>query len=366
MNLWMYGLGQSPQETIPRLRAAGVSRVFCDCSADLPERVREAGMEPWVCLGAFPNVDQTTLSRGVDGQDYLWFGSGCPNNARIRERGKAALHRAVRSGVQGVFVDGARFASPCSAENIAALFTCFCDDCLDHAQRLGLDAQHMLADTRRLYQRVSARQPLPWQLDSYRSDYPGVLSWLRFRALCIGEYMQELSAIAHGAGKQFGAFVFTPSLAALVGQEYAAIAPYVDVLSPMIYRAYDTAAVSASCLNHEYAALCRLPGAGLPGREGVRRTASLFGVDLGDAPDAQAVLAGVPEALVVREACTARDRTAAHASTRVAPIYDLRDAHTPACIRAARQCGVQDAMLYHFDEGAFADDIWRAMTDPAV
>jgi hypothetical protein len=81
-------------------------------------------------------------------------------------------------------------------------------------------------------------------------------SWFNFRAACVGEYMAAFSARAHAAGLEAGAFVFAPSLWYFVGQRPDALST-LDVLSPMLYRAYPHETGTA-CLSHEWAAFCAL------------------------------------------------------------------------------------------------------------
>ena len=56
------------------------------------------------------------------------------------------------------------------------------------------------------------------------------------------------------SGFQLGAYLFPPSLASLVGQDYAALAPSLDVVSPMLYRTLE----GDACLASEVGALSAL------------------------------------------------------------------------------------------------------------
>ena len=61
-----------------------------------------------------------------------------------------------------------------------------------------------------------------------------------------------------GAGRRsgflLGAYLFPPSLAPLVGQDYAALAPHLDLVSPMLYRTIE----GDACLASEVGALSAL------------------------------------------------------------------------------------------------------------
>lgn len=201
----------------------------------LQSAAREHGMTPWSCLGAFtpPDDDPALLCVDINGQRQRWFGSGCPNHPVIRASSRERHRRAAaREQVAGVMLDGIRFASP--ASGLAAFCTCFCEHCARAASQLGLDFSRMRRDVTTLHHHLASGLP-PALLDCLR-QWPGLSDWLLFRQQTITACARELADVVHIEGKQIGAYLFSPCLAPLVGQEYASLAPALDVIAPMLYR----------------------------------------------------------------------------------------------------------------------------------
>ena len=207
--------------------------------------VRAHGMEPWTCLGAFssPADDPALLCLDVNGRRQKWFGSGCPNHPAVRasslERHRLA---AAREHVAGVFLDGIRFASP--ASGLDAFCTCFCEHCARAAASLGLDFGRMKHDVTALHRHLGSGLLLvppelagsPSALVGSLARWPGAVDWLGFRRRIVTDFAGELAQEVRRDGKRLGAYLFSPCLAPLVGQDCAAMAPFVDVFAPMLYR----------------------------------------------------------------------------------------------------------------------------------
>ena len=220
---------------------------------ELAERIRpavDAGLAVWGCRAAFsvrgfPDAAAAPLlARDPDGVPRTWFGSGCPNQPALRQNHLDLIAQLARTGdFAGFMLDGIRFASPNASEGF---FTCFCAECAAKADALGIDFERMHQAVAALRGELSAvASPLandPRNLVAKLTERGGVADWLRFRAACIAEHVREvrtsIDAVSRETGRQFqlGAYFFTPSFAPLVGQDYAALAPLLDVVSPMIYR----------------------------------------------------------------------------------------------------------------------------------
>src|SRR5690606_25988695 len=90
------------------------------------------------------------LCLAITGERKPWFHSNCPSQPEVQERHLEKVTELARiPGIKGVFVDGARFASP--ASGIDACFTCFCDRCRTRAEGFGLDFERMRRDVAALY-----------------------------------------------------------------------------------------------------------------------------------------------------------------------------------------------------------------------
>ncbi len=258
---WMHGFGgNDPKATARAMNEAGFQVVVSGGEAVIAA-VRDNDMEAWLCGGAFGVGDEEKgmMALNVKGEPKKWFGSGCPNNPAIRERSlKSYTDMAATKNIQGILVDGCRFASP--ASGLDAYFTCFCDICKEKAGTLGFDFARMKQDVTTLHKTIAAKGQAstraavwlesPTGIAEFLTQLPGVLDWLRFRRVCVTEHFRNLGKIIHGAGLRMGVYIFTPSLAPLVGQSYVDLAEFMDVFAPMIYRNYPDKPGEA-CLNWE-------------------------------------------------------------------------------------------------------------------
>lgn len=239
-----------------------------DALADGTQPARDAGLAVWGCRAAFsvrglPDVTGAPLlARDPDGVPWPWFGSGCPNQPVLRQPHLDLIAQLAGTGhFAGFMLDGIRFASPNAAEGF---FTCFCSGCAAKADTLGIEFEQMRQAVASLRDELSAAtSPLagdPRDLAAKLTERQGVADWLRFRTACIAEHVREVRATVDGAsretGRRFllGAYVFTPSFAPLVGQDYSALAPLLDVVSPMIYRTLEGDATLAA----EWGSLARI------------------------------------------------------------------------------------------------------------
>lgn len=227
-----YSVVEGPEEDFRWLARHGFDAVVTGDDPALAALAREHELEPWTCLGTFqlPSDDPSLLCVDLNGGRQKWFGSGCPNDRGIREA-SLAKYREAASGddIAGVFMDGVRYASP--ASGLDAFFTCFCERCAEAAVGMGFDWERMRQDVTALCERVKAGRrfdPLAGVL--------GVSDWLTFRARVVEQFVGEVAQELHDRGKQVGGYLFSPCLASLVGQDYAALARHVDVFSPMLYR----------------------------------------------------------------------------------------------------------------------------------
>jgi hypothetical protein len=216
-------------------------------SADSVRPALDAGLRVWSCRAAFSVRDLSSdeaaplLARDIDRTPQPWFGSGCPNQAALRDAHLRHIRTVAESrAFAGFMLDGIRFASPNAG---AGFFTCFFDTCTAPAELHGIDLAAATTAARALRDRSTA--------------VDGFAEWLRFRALCVAEHVREVRAAVdqiNVSGIEFalGAYLFAPSLSSYVGQDYRTLAPLLDVVSPMLYR---TLGPGDACLTTEYAAL---------------------------------------------------------------------------------------------------------------
>jgi len=259
----MHGLpGEHPEEHARFLADQGIEYVVLGADPGAIQAARRAGLKVYVCSGAFGkgNRPDDLLSIDVNGDRQIWFGSTCPNQPEVREanlRGIADM--AAIEGIEGIFIDGCRFASP--ASGLEPFFTCFCPACEEKAAWLGFDFPRMKADAAALYRMIKYGEGAaswaqascsPSGLLHFLVNHPGTFDWLRFREACTTEHLINMKNTIKGVNPalRFAIYIFTPSLSVLVGQNYVALREHLDLFSPMIYRNFPPPDGPA-CINRE-------------------------------------------------------------------------------------------------------------------
>ena len=263
LKYWMYGLPkENKQETVDFLKDRGFACLVTGPDQETAELASAAGIEFYVCVGAYPREDfpDDYLSIDINGDRQVWFNSTCPNRPEVRKANLEAINRIAKTeGVSGVFIDGCRFASP--ASGLDAFFTCFCPVCEKKAENLGYDFSAIKRDVGKIYRIVSGESTGVEWINIVEGSFnllhllivlPGIIEWLRFREECTTEHLVAISKVVKGSkkGSRFGIFSFTPVLSPLVGQDYVKMREHIDVFSPMIYRNYPSPGGPA-CLNIE-------------------------------------------------------------------------------------------------------------------
>jgi len=169
------------------------------------------------------------------------FRFACPNRPAVREITFHHLERLLTSyDFDGVFLDKFRFPSP--ANGLSEMFSCFCEHCYRAAAEWGLDLDEVKKTIERLPKSVDAddccdkvASEARWW-EALLADRPPLLDFLDFRADSITRLVTLTHGLTQRLGKRLAFDVFSPALAPLVGQDYAAIAPYGVWAKPMIYR----------------------------------------------------------------------------------------------------------------------------------
>ena len=277
--LFLPAEGAAPEETVPEARLREAVRAARETAridalaiwAGAAEKARgvavaacrEAGVAPYLWFPVLADVPglafdaahlvETADGRRGHGSSGAWEGlTGgeesflflCPNDETavdaVFARYAALLERA---GVNGVMLDRIRFPSP--ANGFEALLTCFCPACAARFQR---EMGYPLAILRNRARALLAALPSWGPRDAARglADLLGLagaggpaadsLADLAvFRARSIARLVGRFAGYAREKGLAVGLDLFSPALAALVGQDYRLLAPAADWLKPMTY-----------------------------------------------------------------------------------------------------------------------------------
>ena len=175
--------------------------------------------------------------KGGDVEETFRF--ACPNNPAVREKTTLRLRELLlRYDFKGVFLDKIRFPSP--ANGADELLSCFCDHCRRAAKAEGLDLDAVVgifADG------ALDANALPFDgscgghwLDSIAASNPLIARFLAFRTASVARLVGQLADECRRLGRSVSLDLFSPSLAALVGQDYQRLKECCDWAKPMTYR----------------------------------------------------------------------------------------------------------------------------------
>ncbi|NMB97063.1 MAG: hypothetical protein GYA02_10720 [Clostridiaceae bacterium] len=312
----------------------------------------------FVSLHAFsakaPFDREEYLCRDVDGKPHIWFGSPCPNKLPVMERFIENIEKvACIDGVEGVFLDGCRFASPCSSNNIEAFLTCFCPDCCRKCEDLGYDMDIIKRDVKTLHCLFSGFDSnIATEIRCVRSKddlfriLPGLREWIEFRIACVNGFL-ELAREAvkkHSKDKKLCMYSFFPAISLVVGQRYKDMREYVDLFSPMLYRRYNSP-VGPACMDHEISRLVGLLSENpqISSKEAIQIVQSVTGFSLEGFNDAEDIMHGLQPFHVYEEAKRVIDEVA---SRRVVPIIMMEDSDIPGHFYQLSKLGLDTVSFY--------------------
>ena len=368
MELWVHGLPQNQKAALESLKRLGVSNVVLGANREAIEQAVEAGLSVYPCTHAYgirKEDPERLLCLNITGDRKTWFHSNCPNQPEVQDRHLEKVKELAQTpGVKGIFIDGARFASP--ASGIDAFFTCFCSECRSQAERFGLDFERMRRDVASLYEGLRQHGnrigPLLGDLEGWPSagdllglsvGLPGVFDWFRFRALCTTQHIRQAREAlkACDATLSLGMYVFTPCLSGLVGQVYPMLADHVDIFSPMIYR--NGPADSIAPLNSEIARMWKdlSEVTGMSPEDAAAKVLGFLGFEklLGD-HSLETLAEEFPPPAVGRE--TASARALLGNDKKLAPIIWLNDDEIERSARAAKQAGADGVNFFSYRDGS--------------
>lgn len=262
LRVWMFGLpSKGYEKVLDELSSLGLTDVVIGVQdSNQVKAAKDRNFKVHAVVVAF-HLDKELkkpkyLAEDPLGRKHIWFNSGCPNNPAIRSKCLKIVEEWVTEyEVDGVILDGIRFASPGSGFN--AFTTCFCEHCENKAKELGFNFDRMRKAVLEFSKSIKRVPKLLHELmrGHYLNlfhlllSYDGLLSWIEFRTESIAEHIKDVRNVVKSVSDsiELGAYVFTPSLAPLVGQCYYKISEYLDLVKPMIYRI----GRGVACLNYE-------------------------------------------------------------------------------------------------------------------
>jgi hypothetical protein len=177
------------------------------------------------------------------GENFMF---SCPNHPEVLQAVLSDLERQLDTyPFDGVFLDKIRFPSP--ANGIDEVLSCFCPFCRKAAAQEGLDLSEVSASINKIDQNrwkvdpnMGKIHPADWIARLF-AGLPGdsrhiLQHFLRFRARSITRFVEEIERLTDRKGVQLALDLFSPCLAALVGQDYPSLARLAAWVKPMSYQ----------------------------------------------------------------------------------------------------------------------------------
>ncbi len=355
----IYGYGNKI-ENIKELKKYHINRITSHENQEAIRAAKSNNIAYAVCTGAF-HRDKSSPVGACQFPDGKGIESlSCPNNPETIQK---TLHNisivAADPLIDAITVDACRFPSPANGKSADVFFSCFCDHCMKKMDDLHMDGEGIRHSVAAFFSFVFGTEgrtdsKVEFDLDAH---LPNIKAWFLFKEKVITAYFAQLEQTIKSVNKNllFGAYVFTPCLSLLVGQNYEAIAKYTDFLSPMIYRHYKYD-FGPACLDKEVLALYSM----LNGKSEADKNLisqcfqKAVGFDLNQFPDYETIRSsGLPHAYIESEVQKA---SMLLKQKKLCPIILLDDEDLPLAVQAANKGGA-DALEFFLYEDAHMDKL---------
>jgi hypothetical protein len=201
------------------LAEAGIGEVVF--GFDTPENILSEAKESFEVFLEFKPFATSGISEyfveNLFGQRRDLDALGCPSNRKLRERNLFKLkEKLLDVKVSGIILDFVRFPSFVDGD---FFYSCFCEEC-----SRAHDYIKLKRDVERFYRSLARGE--------IRADL--LSDWLSFKRDVISGYVGEFVRFLPRRMEK-RAFLFSPSLSPMVGQDYERLSSLLDVIHPMIY-----------------------------------------------------------------------------------------------------------------------------------
>lgn len=255
---------------------------------------------------------------------------GCPSDRELRDRNLAKLvGKLAEVEVDGVILDFIRFPSPADGN---FFYSCFCQACKRAATSLGYDLESIREKVKEFARRKQVGQS---ELLS---------QWFDFKKKVISDDVKEFVEAIGEVRK--GAFLFSPSIASLAGQDYRELSSLLDVLHPMIYP---EGGLGPACLGFEiHAWLANLKAESAS--DALREMYAFLGVQSSDNPRELETLKvkGLPDEIIEKETRKALQMSPKAAVEPIITVVDIPPDGALRRLEFAIQGGAKGGYLFAF------------------
>jgi len=164
----------------------------------------------------------------------------CPNRLAVRAAIMSRLEGVLRTGYyDGIFLDRMRYPSP--APNPARWISCFCEDCREAAEAIGVDLESVKSAFQNSLNTATRTRNLlellvhPVLKDFQDRDLSLVSQFLQFRMSSITNIVSLAANLVHNEELEVGLDAFSPVLTRLVGQDLEALDDFCEWIKVMTY-----------------------------------------------------------------------------------------------------------------------------------
>ncbi len=232
--------GKTPGEMAKQLLAWGCNAVFLkDEPGELMRALQEHGIRCYQEIGLFQGCNhwqkhpesRPIQADGTPLEKEEWYCGVCPNQEWLQQEKLEEIEKVVATpGMDGIWLDFIRYPVHWESPEPRLPLSCFCPLCLE---RFSADAEIGLPTGE------SAVRSASFILENH-SD-----AWYQWRADQITDFVRRAAERAKSKNPEFLVGLFAvPSfggagageLRKVVGQDFTALAPHVDVFSPMVYH----------------------------------------------------------------------------------------------------------------------------------
>ncbi len=232
--------GLSPDETAQQLLTWGCNAVFLK---DDPEEVfaalKSAKIRRFRSLGFFQGADywrdhpecRPVQADGTPLPKEEWYCGVCPNQDWLRAQKLEEIQALARSGkYDGIWLDFIRYPVHWESPSPNLPQTCFCPGCLD---KFSIDSGIALPEG------AATQKTADFILSSASAE------WYAWRAEQITSLVRQAKEILRRENPDIKLGVFglpwlrqekQDAIVRIAGQDFASMAPWVDVFSPMVYH----------------------------------------------------------------------------------------------------------------------------------
>lgn len=352
----MYGYGKSLKENIELFKKYNITDVVAGVSKAEIETASLNDVSYYVCANAFESAHIDNSCICVSGEKVKYSKSICPNKREVMEEMLSKFSSLARiDGIKGIVVDRCRYPSTVNG-TAYDFFSCFCSDCINKMNELGFDAERIKTAVYDFYMLIKSG-------GSFDADknFPLIKEWFLVKKAIITRWFSMIYKTIKDSNKktQVGAYLFTPSLSSLVGQNYSEIELYTDFLSPMVYRYYPCG-YGPACFDQELLGIYSYFEGRTKKEIEIITECFKFGADfdISQYPDPDTLKSGGLEShfieLEVRKAKNQMKKA------RLRPIIMLDDVDLPLSVDAAVQGGADMVNFFIFNE-KIADEKMRQL-----